>query len=829
MQNRYKSRRFLRAFAPLREALILALLAWSGVAGGAEPALSSIEPFGFQRGRETDVRFAGARLGDAEQLLFYSPGLTTLSITPSDDNQFVARLAVADDCAPGIHAVRVRTSSGISNLQLFSVGVLPDVTEVEPNGDFTQPQPISLDSTVNGVVENEDVDYYVVEARQGERITAELEGIRLGYTFFDPSLSILDAQRFELAVSDDFPLLRQDPLCAVVAPEDGRYIIQVRECSYGGDGNSKYRLHVGRFPRPRAVLPSGGRPGETLVVRYIGDVAGEWTESVTLPGQPQAAWTLFARDPHGTSPSPNCVQVVDAAGVLEVEPNQGPAEATAAVAPPAVLHGVIDPPQDVDYFRFQAGKDQVLDIRVYARTTLRSPLDSVLEIHNAEGAAIAGNDDNGMPDSFIRFTAPADGEYLVSVRDHLGGGGPTYVYAVEVSAPQPVLSLGLPERVQYVPVTLSVPQGNRMALLVSAARADFSAQLQLDVQGLPAGMTVQTVPWPADQSMVPVLFSAAVDAPKAGGLVDVIGRPVDDEPPVTGHLRQRTMLVRGQNNIDVWGHDADRMAAAVTGAVPFRIDVVEPKVPLVRYGAMQLKVVASRTEGFGDPIQVQLLNTPAGVGASASVSIPAGQNEAVIPLTAASNAQLGKWPIVVIGTARVGNGNVEVASQLAELEVAEALLSFAFEKAAAEQGATAQVVVRVQKNRDFEGTARAELLGLPANTSTSTVAAIDRNTSEVVFPVDVAKEARPGIYGSLVVRSTLVVDGEPIEQTIGTGELRVDEPLPPKPSTEPVAEQAAAQPAAAAEPAPPKRLSRLEQLRLEKQQKGAAAGQAAPP
>ena len=53
------------------------------------------------------------------------------------------------------------------------------------------------------MADNEDVDYYVVEAKKGERITAEVEGIRLGLTLFDPYVAILDAKRFELASSDD--------------------------------------------------------------------------------------------------------------------------------------------------------------------------------------------------------------------------------------------------------------------------------------------------------------------------------------------------------------------------------------------------------------------------------------------------------------------------------------------------------------------------------------------------------------------------------------------------------------------------------------------------
>jgi len=52
------------------------------------------------------------------------------------------------------------------------------------------------------------------------------------------------------------------------------YIIQVRESAYAGNANCVYRLHVGHFPRPTAIVPAGGKLGETVDVRWIGDVAG---------------------------------------------------------------------------------------------------------------------------------------------------------------------------------------------------------------------------------------------------------------------------------------------------------------------------------------------------------------------------------------------------------------------------------------------------------------------------------------------------------------------------------------------------------------------------
>ena len=59
--------------------------------------------------------------------------------------------------------------------------------------------------------------------------------------------------------------------------------------------------------------------------------------------------------------------------------------------------------------------------------------------------------------------------------------------------------------------------------------------------------------------------------------------------PLEGHLRQRCMLIRGQNNIDVWGHDADRMAVSLGDEAPFKIDIVQPKAPLVAGVADELR------------------------------------------------------------------------------------------------------------------------------------------------------------------------------------------------------------------------------------------------
>src|SRR5205807_8176001 len=133
---------------------------------------------------------------------------------------------IAPETQLGEHALRVRCKTGVSELRTFFVGALTVVAEKEPNSDFAAPQKIPLNVTITGVIDNEDVDYFAVDLKKGQRLSVEIEGMRLGTTLFDPYIAILDSKRFELATSDDSPLLKQDGMCAIVAPEDGTYIVQ---------------------------------------------------------------------------------------------------------------------------------------------------------------------------------------------------------------------------------------------------------------------------------------------------------------------------------------------------------------------------------------------------------------------------------------------------------------------------------------------------------------------------------------------------------------------------------------------------------------------------
>jgi hypothetical protein len=798
-------------FAP---SAALALLLLASAAPASSPDLSNVLPPGGQRGTELELTLSGARLGDTQEILWYQPGIETIGIEKVDDNNVKAKIRIVPDARLGLYDLRVRTATGVSHLRTFSVGPFAEVAEAEPNNDFQAPQEIPIGVTVVGIAENEDDDYFVVQATKGQRITAEVEGIRLGKTLFDPYVAILNTDRFELARSDDASLVRQDGIVQVVAPEDGRYIIQVRESAYQGNGNCHYRLHVGHFPRPRALLPAGGPLGETVEVRWIGDVEGDRTEAVSLPADPDASFGLLAQDDRGVSPAPYPFRLSPFGNVIEAEPNESHDEA-APFSPPMALNGVIEQDGDVDHFIFQAKAGQAFDVRVFARS-LGSPLDSVLWVAKKGAGNIGANDDQGGPDSYYRFSAPEDGEYVVGIRDHLTKGSPSHFYRIEVTPVAPKLTVSPQnENPQIGVINAPIPRGNRVALLLNAGRADFGGDLTFAASELPQGVTFEADTMTANIAQMPVLLSAAADAPVSGSLANLTGTPTDPNlAAVPSELAHTVELVQGANNVPFWTRTVDRLAVGVTDEAPYSIEIVEPKVPIVRNGAMQLKVVATRAEGFTAPIAVSLPWNPPGIGSAGGVSIPEGQNEALIPLNANDNAPLQTWKIVVNGSSNGPTGPLVVSSQLAPLTIAEKFLTLEFQRASGEQGTEVPLLVKVNKLTDFEGEASLTLIGLP-NAATTEVKTITKDTPELIFPIKIANETPDGTHKNLFCQVVVTQNGEPILHNLGSTELRVDKPLPKE---EPKAEAADAAPEPPKE-APAKPLSPLEKLRLEQEQR----------
>ncbi|TLD72203.1 peptidase [Phragmitibacter flavus] len=781
-----------------------------------------MEPRGIQRGTEAVVTMKGDRLEDFEGLIFYSPGLTVKKVDKVAKNQVDMVIHVAPEVPLGNHMFRLRTKSGISVIRQIFVGPYPNVAEVEPNNDLDTTQLINFNQTIEGVVKTEDVDYFRLQAKKGQRISLEVEGVRLGWTgnnaLFDPAISVLNKDRFEIASSDDTILLRQDGYLSVIAPEDGEYFIQIREASYRGSDLAFYRLHVGNFRRPDVVYPSGGKAGSKLNVRFI-EGNGESTEQeVQLPAEPTNGFVAFLNE--NPAPSGNTVRVSAFENYLEVEPNDTMPQANkTAMTAPCAMNGIIEKPGDEDRFMITLKKGTKVEFFAYAQS-IGSPLDPVLVVTNVKGAGIGSNDDGGTGrrlDCKLSITAPEDGEYCVIIKDHLSRGGPNYVYRIEAVSAVPELTFSSPHfgvNDSHTRQFITVPRGGYYAILVNAVRNSIAGDMKFAAKNLPPGVTLISDTLPGNFASYPLLFKAEADAPLGGAAVPITLEPTKpEEQKVSGRLAQVFDIVRNGNTV-YHTEEVNQLPVAVVEELPFTLEIQKPTVPMVANGVLPLKVVAKRKEGFKAPIRVLMTWKPPGVNSEGEIDIAEGQTEAVFNLDCNANVTPGTYKFTVLGEANGGNGTIYQAAPYCEVVIAPAHLSGTMDLAVVEQGKETTFVCKLEHAVPFEGEAVAELVGIP-NGVLAEPARIKKDTNEITFKLKTEPVTPVGKHTTVFcqVQVPAAGGGTTLHRIAVGSTLRVDAPRkapPPKPAA--VAD--AAKPAPP-KPEAPKQLSRLEQLRLE--------------
>ena len=603
-------------------------------------------------------------------------------------------------------------------------------------------------------------------------------------------------------------------------------MIEVRESAYAG--GSTYRLHVGTFPRPTAVYPAGRKRGEETEIAFLGLPSGELKQKLKLPAEDVKDFGVFAQDEGGIAPTPNVFRLFEHGNAFETEPNNAVAQGLPSNCRWRLTESFRNL-GDIDCFKFSAKKGQSFEVECYARR-IRSGLDPVMNLYYADGRGIAGNDDSRGPDSYFRFNVPADGEYVIRITDHLGRGGPDLVYRVEFQPVKPKLSLSIPrvERYGQYRQQIYVPRGGRFATLINAGRANFGGELVLEGKDLPAGVKMICENMPSNLSSMPVVFEAAGDAPLSGKLIDFTARHADEKTGIRGGFGNSADFVRGGPGQSIYRRKAvDRLAIAVVDELPFSIEIVEPKVPIVRNGSMLLKVVAHKKEGWDEQINVQLPFRPPGIGASSSVNIPKGKTEVLYPINANGGAQIKKWRVYALGT----SGGMWASSQLANLEIADAYATLELQRAACEQGQEAQILCKINHKTPFDGEASLQLLGIPPKVTTTDLK-LNKETKELVFTLKTDPASPVGKH-NLVCRLTITQNGEPIVSRAGGVQLQIDKPLPPPPNqpkpkpAAKVAAKPAPKPAPAANQPKPKPLTRLQKLRLAAKQRQEARAAAA--
>lgn len=765
----------------------------------AAPTVESVSPGAGQRGTEFTCALFGSRLADPQEVLFYTPGVTCTKVVGKAEGEVVLTLKAAADCRLGLHPFRLRCKGGASEVRFVRVTSFPVVTETDAeHGTPAKAQPVTLNTTVAGSLDSGDTDYYSVTLKKGQRLSAEVEAVRLGVSLTDTTVTVSGPDGKQLAAVDDTPLFRQDPFVSVVAPADGTYTVLVQESNAGGGDNSRYLLHAGTFPRPAAVFPAGGQAGTETEVTLIGD--GDKTVKLKLPdaGKP---FELYPSDAGGIAPTPNPFRVSPFPNVLETEPNDDLKQAGKATDWPVAFNGVIGKPGDVDHYRFRAKKGQEIDVQAFA-FRVGSPADTVVAVLDSAGELLAGNDDDETHDSRLQFTVPADGEYLVRVTDKRKQGGPNFIYRVELTAPTVGLTVFLPEKARKSQdrQVIAVPRGNRVTAFLAVRRDGVAGPVRVTAPDLPSGVKADLGTLAEGEYLLPVVFEATADAPLGGRLVTLTGTVGEGKSAVSGGFAQTVVTVRGPGDSALHSLDLDKLAVVVVDEAPLTVTVTPPAAPLAADGTLDVTVKIVRGKDFAEAVEVFFPCLPPGVEVPTSVVIPADKSEVTVTLVASKDAELGEWKLIAeAATARpgragrdplaVGNNGLgtpvpgmgrrprraaqsfsPVASDARAITLAAPPVKGTFPDATTEQGKTLKVICKLDADKPLPAAFTAKLDGLPPRATAEPVA-VKADAKSVEFMVTVDPTTPPGENRSLVCELAGTVNGQKVVYRVGRGGL----------------------------------------------------------
>lgn len=808
-------------------ALLLAFGLLPGVAAAQFPTLESVLPRGGQRGTEVALDLRGKSLAGALDLMFSDPALELVELQQESGGHVRARVRIDGAAAPGPRWLRVRSTTGLSNLLNFSVGAFPHADEVEPNGTPEVAQALGLDAagldaggavTLRGVADSEDMDVYRFEGRAGQRVSVEVEAMRIG-TRLDAAVSLVDERGFVLRSCDDVAFARQDPAFTVELPADGAYFVRVRQAAYRGSRDSHYLLHVGAFPRPLTMLPLGGPAGQPLEVQLLGDAGELGATTVEVPDRgvhggwvPAGAGAVTIETEEGVSPTPCWLRVSALPNHLEAE-GDGPSELTV----PGAMNGRLEVPGDRDRFAFEVVEGKSYFVDVWARR-LRSPLDSVIHLRrDPAGAPVKSNDDaEGRPDSFMTFTAKGSGRVELEILDQLRRGGPEFTYRVEVTHGEPSLAVTSLRNVK----TAVVPRGGRTVALVRVERERAPGDLSMELEGLPEGVTATEIELPPSMGLRPVLLEAAADAPLAHAEVGV--RIVGDG--FEGSFGDERRLVEGANQTLFWAQSLAGLSVAVAEAPPAELTLEVPAVPMPRRGALDVRVRVARAEGVEGPVVVALPFLPPGVTSTRQVTIAADADTATLTLNTADDARLGSWTLVAQGEVAVPGSRVRVVSAPATLTVTPPFVRGKAQALSLIRAEAGQLLVEATRTEGCPEGGRLEAVGLPRGVSATPVpigaVPVGEGAGDLLVPITSSDDTPTGKHSGLVVRAVFDLPGGRVVQSVAGAELRVkNAPPPEKAVAKPV-------PASAPTPKPAERPpTRLQKLRAEHARKVGAEGE----
>ncbi len=527
------------------------------------------------------------------------------------------RFTVAADAKLGVRDFRLATPQGASTLGQVVIVRDPVVQESGDNSAAEKATAVTLPATICGTIEKaEDVDFYKFPVKAGASWSFHVRSNRLQNRIHDlqqhsdPILTLRAASGTTVAASDNH--FYGDPFIHHRFEQDGEYLLEIRDVRYQGNKYWQYSIEVSDRAFVSNVYPLAVAPGQEVELEMVG---------VQLPENPMTRLAVPMELPPGphrlplaigdgeTNPVP--LVVSDSPLVLEAKGDNNLAAGAAMVTVPGGINGRIDVEADVDCFAFEAKKGERYSFEVVARRQ-QSNLDPHLRILNAEGKQLQLNDDmridkRNYADSLIEnWTVPADGKYVMEIRDlHLRGGA-EFVYFIQVTRSEPFIQL-----FADTDKTLLTPGTNGVLFVRVKRKNGFEGEVALNIEGLPQGVTAVCGRILAKRDDGCIVLRAAGDAPMAMANVTITGtsthQPAEGEAiTVTATARpyQETYMPGGGR-----GHYPVELHSVSVGAASDirKVTLSAMEVSLKPGESQKIDITIERAEGFEKNVTLDVL------------------------------------------------------------------------------------------------------------------------------------------------------------------------------------------------------------------------------
>lgn len=557
----------------------------------AAPAISNLSLRGLTIGQPVSLTLDGSELSNDSRVVLPVPIASQTMKPGAKPNQITLEITVDAAAAPGIYLLRVSSKSGISNALAIGLDRLPQAAFAESIA--ATPSALSGAVPAGGVLRTQ------LAGKKGQVLALDLEAQRLG-SGLKPILRLLDSRGTQLAYSPPLRTLGGDPRLTATLPADGNYSIELHDQLYRGANPSHFRLKVGALQFADQALPQAVTKGTKAALRFATsaipeeisfDASSFQSSQLTTANIPATA-TLFT----GNAPR---VLISDFAET--VEPTREANKLPQLVAAPVGVSGALAAAGEEDRYELPVKPGQKLRFEVFAQR-FGSPLDGVLTVYGSAGNALQSSDDRaGSSDPILEYTVPAGMMSMqVGVKDMQERGGHNFLYRIEVrDAAAPDFSLNVAVD------RLNIPAGGTQVLQVQAARMGYNGPIDLNLAGLPSGITVNGNKIAEGAAIALVTLTANADVAGVGSLVQISGTATGLTPPIS-----RIALTPDLPASQIQPQFRQQLAVGVTTASPIQFAWQgNPADSLVLGDKLPAKLMVTRAGPTTGNVRVRLLTT----------------------------------------------------------------------------------------------------------------------------------------------------------------------------------------------------------------------------